>query len=91
MRAPKANGVAERVIGTLRRECLDHVIVFNERHLRWILRQYVAHYNEARPHRALALDAPNRPIGRARPPAGSRIVRRSVLGGLINEYDWLAA
>ena len=58
MRAPNANAIAERVIGTLRRECLDHVIAVNERHLRRVLGEYVQHYNAMRPHRSLALDSP---------------------------------
>ena len=58
VRAPNANAIAERAIGTLRRECLDHVIVFNERHLRRVLHEYVGHYNRMRPHRSLALDSP---------------------------------
>ena len=58
VRAPNANAIAERVIGTLRRECLDHVIAVNERHLRRVLGEYVQHYNAMRPHRLLALDSP---------------------------------
>ena len=53
VRAPNANAVAERVIGTLRRECLDQMIVLNERHLSRVLREYVEHYNTMRPHRTL--------------------------------------
>ena len=53
VRAPQANAIAERVVGTLRRECLDHLIIVNERHLRLVLREYVAHYNHVRPHQAL--------------------------------------
>jgi hypothetical protein len=56
--APKANAIAERLVGTLRRECLDHLIFVNERHLLRLLREYVAHYNDARPHRALGLEPP---------------------------------
>jgi transposase InsO family protein len=87
--APNANAVAERVIGTLRRECLDHVIVLNERHLLHVLREYVKHYNAKRPHRSLALDSPD-----GRPPqspvGSSRVVSRAVLGGLHHEYEWAA-
>ena len=58
VRAPNANAIAERVIGTLRRECLDHLMVINERHLRSVLGEYIQHYNAMRPHRTLGLDAP---------------------------------
>jgi transposase InsO family protein len=89
VRAPKANAIAERLVGTLRRECLDHLIVINERHLRALLAEYAAHYNAARPHRALALDSPDgRPVVRL---ASGRIVARPVLGGLHHEYEWVAA
>ena len=83
---PQANGVAERLVGTLRRECLDHVIVMNERHLRHVLGEFVRHYNDARPHQALDLEVPKPGIG---PPAPSHgpIVSRSVLGGLTHEYE----
>jgi putative transposase len=91
VQAPKANAIAERVIGTLRRECLDHVIVINERHLRRVLREYAAHYNEGRPHRWLGLETPTGPPSRADPPLSGRIVARSVLGGLHHEYEWAAA
>jgi hypothetical protein len=87
----KANAIAERVIGTLRRECLDHLIIFNERHLRSVLREYVAHYDAGRPHRALDIEIPTGPPARAGPPREGRIVARPVLGGLHHEYEWLAA
>jgi putative transposase len=87
--APNANAVAERVIGTLRRECLDHLIVLNERRLLQVLREYVEHYNRKRPHRSLALDSPD---GRPREliPKSGRVVSRPVLGGLHHEYEWAA-
>ena len=59
VRAPQANAIAERVVGTLRRECLDHLMIVNERHVRLVLREYVAHYNHVRPHQALELWAPD--------------------------------
>lgn len=91
VRAPKANAVAERLVGTLRRECLDHVIVINERHLRSVLREYMAHYNDARPHRTLGLVTPTGPPPRVARPQTGRVIARPVLGGLHHEYEWTAA
>ena len=91
VQAPKANAVAERVIGTLRRECLDHVIIIDEQHLRRVLWEYAAHYNGARPHRTLGLQTPTGPSLRAAPPPADRITARPVLGGLHHEYEWVAA
>jgi putative transposase len=86
VRAPNANAHAERWVGTLRRECLDRVLILNRRHLDHVLRHYVAHYNRHRPHRSLSLEPPQeRPVASARAPS-PRIDRRELLGGLINEY-----
>ena len=83
-RAPKANAVAERVVRTLRSECLDHVLIVNERHLRSVLTEYVAYYNADRPHRSLALEPPL-PMGRS-PAARGEVRSRPVLGGLHHVY-----
>ena len=93
VRAPKANAVCERVGGSLRRECLDFLIPFNERHLQRIIREWTTHYNRGRPHSALGPGLPE-PISehvtptehRHRLPLGYRVVKRSVLGGLHHEY-----
>jgi transposase InsO family protein len=88
-RSPRANAVAEWVIRTLRQECLDHVLILNERHLEAVLQEYVAFYNTERPHRSLALEAPL-PSGTVRPaPSGppGRVVARPVLGGLHHVYQ----
>jgi transposase InsO family protein len=84
--APRANAIAERVIGTLRRECLDHVIPVDERHLRAILAEYVEYYNCDRPHRTLRMETPL-PQGRpsAEPIQSVRV--RPVLGGLHHVYE----
>jgi putative transposase len=58
IRAPRANSIAERWVGTARRECLDHLIPISERHLRWVLAEFVDYYNHDRPHRSLGLQAP---------------------------------
>ncbi len=91
LQAPKANAVAERLIGTLRRECLDHFIIVNERHLLTVLRRYTPHYNGGRSHRTLGLDAPTGPPARRRPPSAGRVIAHPVLNGLHHEYEWLAA
>ena len=86
--APQANAIAERVVGTLCRECLDHVIVLNERHLRRLLREYVAFYNAARPHQALDQAPPDGDRGHGT--GGTRVVSEPVLGGLHHVYRWAA-
>ena len=81
--APRANAVAERLIGTLRRECLDHLIVLNERHLRAVLAEFAEFYNSARPHRTLGLETP---LPAVRVTSGP-IRARPVLGGLHHAYE----
>jgi transposase InsO family protein len=83
IRAPKANAIVERVIGTLRRECLDHLIVLDEQHLRSVLVEYVAYYNRERPHCTLGLQTPE---PRSRPTTGP-ICSRPVLNGLHHVYE----
>jgi putative transposase len=90
VRAPRANAIAERWVGSARRECLDRMLITSERHLRLVLSEYADHYNSHRPHRALR-QAP--PAGRALPPAGTtgmRVLRRDRIGGLIHEYSQVA-
>ena len=81
-RSPWQNGYAERLIGSIRRECIDHVIVFGECHLRHLLRSYLNYYNETRTHLSLDKDAP---VSRAIQTVG-RIFARPVLGGLHHQY-----
>jgi len=92
--SPKANAICERVIGTIRRECLDWMIPLSEAHLRSILREWVAHYNGGRPHNALGPGVPGPPAGSARAPKpesrrppGALVRAKSVLGGLHHEYS----
>ncbi len=83
--SPWQNGIAERLIGTLRRECLDHVAVFGERHLRCVLFAYAAYYNQTRTHRSLKKDAPlRREIQRA-----GEVAVMPILGGLHHHYVWI--
>jgi transposase InsO family protein len=85
VRSPQANAFADRFVGTLRRECLDHVLILGERHLREVLAEYVRHYNGHRPHQELQQEPPQRQPGRV-VDITAKIERRQVLGGLIIEY-----
>ncbi len=86
--APKANAIAERVVGTLRRECVDHIIPVSERHLRAVLVEYVEYYNATRPHRTLDLETPDGPRQVQR---HGRVVAHPVLGGIHHRYEREAA
>jgi transposase InsO family protein len=80
--SPWQNGFAERLIGSIRRECLDHIVVFGEAHLRRILRSYSCYYNDIRTHRSLDKDAPvSRPVQRT-----GIISPHPILGGLHHHY-----
>jgi transposase InsO family protein len=80
--SPWQNGFAERLIGSIRRECVDHFIVFGEAHLRRILQTYARYYNDIRTHRSLDKDAPvSRPVQRT-----GIISSRQILGGLHQHY-----
>ncbi|WP_245287699.1 integrase core domain-containing protein [Bradyrhizobium elkanii] len=81
-RSPWQNAYAERLIGSIRRECMDHIVVFGERHLRHVLLSYMSYYNGTRPHLSLNKDAP---ISRAAETVG-RIICRPILGGLHHQY-----
>ena len=81
--SPWQNGFAERLIGSIRRECSDHIIVFSEAHLRWILKSYARYYNSVRTHRSLQKDAPaSRPVQRS-----GIITSNALLGGLHYQYS----
>ena len=93
--SPKANSICERVIGTIRRECLDWLIPLSEAHLRAILKSWVTHYNQGRPHSALGPGVPDPPResevvptseSHHRLAAGALVRVKSVLGGLHHEY-----
>jgi len=88
-RAPWQNPCAERVIGSIRRECLDHVLVLGERHLRRILTRYLHYYHQARTHLTLDKDAPDvRPVEYSE---AGRIVEIPEVGGLHHRYVRQAA
>jgi len=85
VRSPRANGYAERLVRTIRQECLDHLLVVSRQHLERVLAEYVRHYNEARPHRGLQLA---QPISRPETVIdGHNVTRRDILSGIIHEYE----
>jgi putative transposase len=97
VRAPKANAYCERLVGTVRRECLDFMIPLSARHLRMTLRSWVTHYNKGRPHSSLgpgfpeqtfASPIPRPKIRKHRLPRDCEIRAKDILGGLHHEY-WL--
>jgi putative transposase len=94
-RCPKANAICERVIGTMRRECLDWLIPMSEAPLRSILKSWVEHYNRGRPHSSLGPGVPDPPdrlvtirksVTRHRLGEGVTVLSKAVLGGLHHEY-----
>jgi transposase InsO family protein len=89
LRSPWQNACVERVIGSIRRECLDHIVIFNERHLRRVLSCYVDYYHRTRTHLSLDKDCPaSRPV---QPPASGNVISFPRVGGLHHRYERLAA
>jgi len=91
LRSPKANAFAERWVKTVRSECLDWTLILGRRHLDWVLRTYVEHYNRERPHRGLGLRTPDGSLPLEARRGVANVQRRDVLGGLIHEYCAVAA
>ena len=90
VRAPRANAIAERFVGSIRRELLDRILIINQRHAAAVLRQYEHHYNDHRPHRTLGQAAPLRPLPHRRRTEIHNVQRRDRLGGLLHEYQQVA-
>jgi putative transposase len=89
VRAPNAH--MERWVGSIRRECLDRLLILNRRQLERVVRVYVRHYNAERPHRSLELQAPDKSRPPRRDATPTAIRRRDILGGIIHEYEAAAA
>jgi transposase InsO family protein len=83
VQSPRANSIAERVVRTLRRECLDHILALSERHVRAVSTEFVTYYNQDRPHRSLGLETPVP----SRPPVDGKVLARPILGGLHHVYE----
>jgi putative transposase len=90
-RAPKANAICERFIGSLRRECLDHFLILSERHLYRLVKEYKTYFNHARPHQGIEQHIPCQPERPEAPPLGGKVASRPVLSGLHHDYYWQAA
>jgi putative transposase len=91
VRAPRAKARAERWVGSLRRECLDRILIVCRRQLEQVVRAYIGHHNEHRPHRSLEQRPPLAKPPPAEPPAPDKIGRRDRLGGVLHEYYAIAA
>jgi putative transposase len=90
VRVPRANAIAERFVGTIRRELLDHILIINQQHAAAVLRTFEQRYNDHRPHRALGQAAPLRPLPQRTTAETSTVRRRDRLGGLLHEYQQVA-
>ena len=89
-RAPKANAICERFLGSLRRECLDHFLILSERHLSRVVKEYMQYFNHARPHQGIEQRIPCQPERPEAPPASGKVTSRPVLRGLHHNYFWQA-
>jgi hypothetical protein len=92
MRAPKANSICERFIGSVRRKCLDHILILSERHLHRVIGKYVAYFNPARPHQGIGQRIPGPPDdGACEDMDGlSRVIGYPMVGGLHHDYRRVA-
>jgi putative transposase len=91
IQSPNANAYAERWVGSARRECLDRLLIFGRRQLEHVLRVYIRHFNQQRPHRALDLKPPDRGSETNPSPTAPvhplQVRRRDLLGGVLHEYE----
>ena len=89
--APRANAICERFLGSIRRECLDHVLIFHEKQLHRVLRSYVEYFNQARPHQGIQQRIPELPVPSApRHNQREKVIAVPVLGGLHHDYRKVA-
>ncbi|HVO72140.1 MAG TPA: integrase core domain-containing protein [Aggregatilineaceae bacterium] len=89
--APRANAIVERFLGSVRRECLDHLLLFGEQHLARVIKAYVRYFNDARPHQGIGQQVPAAAMAPlAPPPPDGKVISIPVLGGLHHAYHWAA-
>jgi putative transposase len=89
--APRANAVCERFLGSVRRECLDYLLILSERHLHRVMKEYQEYFNHARPHQGIGQTIPCQSVPAAEPQKGAELISHPVLGGLHRDYRWRAA
>lgn len=85
-RAPKANAICERFLGSVRRECLDQVLILGERHLYGVIKEYVRFFNEARPHQGIEQQIPGETLSERKGAGRGKTIGFPVLGGLHHDY-----
>jgi transposase InsO family protein len=85
--APEANAICERFMGSLKRECLDHMLVLNQSQLNRVVKEYVSYYDHARPHQGIQQCIPGKYEKRESPPEAGKIKSRPILGGLHHDYS----
>ena len=86
-RTPQANGVCERFMGSLRRECLDHILIHDDKHLLRVAKEYTGYFNEERPHQGIAQTIPDQyDLTRSKPTRG-KVTSKAILGGLHHSYS----
>jgi putative transposase len=89
--APRANAVCERFLRSVRQECLDHLLVFRDKQLQRVLNQYVAYFNQARPHQGIQQQVPEPSRSSlSSPQAGNKVIAIPRVGGLHHDYQWVA-
>ena len=87
-RTPQANGICERFIGSLRRECMDHILIYDDNHLRRVVKEYTEYFNEERPHQGLAQCIPNHyDLPRPKPTTKGQVTSKAILSGLHHSYS----
>ena len=85
-RTPQANGICERFIGSLRRECMDHILIHDDQHLEKVVKEYTAYFNQERPHQGIGQRIPEYyDLPKSRPTSG-RVTTKAILGGLHHSY-----
>ncbi len=89
--APRANAICERFMRSVRQECLDHLLILQERQLQLVLNTYVVYFNQARPHQGTGQHIPEqRSLNQSAQGARNKVIAYPVVGGLHQDYQWVA-